>query len=99
MKRPSHVQLQWRRMTTAMSAISLNHDSDTVYTPPRLPPYLKNVYDLKPVVDVPNDEEVKGIHAVIRAASNASQSEHMLILSSIFFGHLFTTSSSWDVRS
>jgi hypothetical protein len=88
MKRPSHVQIQWRRMTTTMartSAISLNHNSDTIYTPPSLPPYLKNVYDLKPFVGVPNDEEVKGIHAVIRAASNVSQSEHMLTLSSIFW--------------
>ncbi|CUA74391.1 hypothetical protein RSOLAG22IIIB_11185 [Rhizoctonia solani] len=36
--------------------------------PPELPAYLKNVYDLKPVIGVPSDTEVMGIHSVIDAA-------------------------------
>ncbi|CAE6455607.1 unnamed protein product [Rhizoctonia solani] len=40
--------------------------------PPDLPAYLKNVYDLKPIIGVPNDEEVIGIHAVIQVANRVS---------------------------
>ncbi|CAE6477836.1 unnamed protein product [Rhizoctonia solani] len=36
--------------------------------PPELPVYLKNVYDLKPIVGAPRDDEVIGIHAVMNAA-------------------------------
>ncbi|KAG8730791.1 hypothetical protein FRC11_005799, partial [Ceratobasidium sp. 423] len=43
-----------------------------VCRPPDLPAYLKNVYDLKPIVGVPSDEEVIGIHAVMQAANRAS---------------------------
>lgn len=50
-------------------------DSDCVYTPPQLPEYLKNVYDLKQIVGTPSDEEMKGIHAVIRVAAHMSQSK------------------------
>lgn len=48
-------------------------DSSPVYTPPLLPEYLKNVFDLKPIVGTPNDTEMKGIHAVIRVAAHMSQ--------------------------
>ncbi|KAJ1300488.1 hypothetical protein OPQ81_005302 [Rhizoctonia solani] len=43
-----------------------------VCSPPELPTYLKNVYDLKPIVGLPNDAEVIGIHTVIQAANRAS---------------------------
>lgn len=54
-----------------MARVSVDKSSQT-YEPPRLPEYLRNVFDLKPVVGVPSDEEVIGIHAVIRAAYNVS---------------------------
>lgn len=47
--------------------------SNLVSTPPQLPEYLRNIYDLKPIVGVPDDEEVIGIQAVIRATSNMWQ--------------------------
>ncbi|KAH7335838.1 hypothetical protein B0J17DRAFT_719482 [Rhizoctonia solani] len=40
--------------------------------PPELPTYLRNVHDLKPIVGVPSDADVIGIHAVIQAANRAS---------------------------
>ncbi|KAH7335846.1 hypothetical protein B0J17DRAFT_56042 [Rhizoctonia solani] len=40
--------------------------------PPELPASFKKVYDLKPVVGVPRDDEVIGIHAVIHAADRVS---------------------------
>ncbi|CUA67634.1 hypothetical protein RSOLAG22IIIB_07492 [Rhizoctonia solani] len=42
-----------------------------VLLPPKLPPYLKSVYDLKPLVGIPKDDEVIAIHAVIRMAQKA----------------------------
>ncbi|KDN47197.1 hypothetical protein RSAG8_03676, partial [Rhizoctonia solani AG-8 WAC10335] len=41
--------------------------SQTILTPPDLPSYLGAVHDLRPIVGKPTDEEIKGIHAVIRA--------------------------------
>ncbi|KAG8702543.1 hypothetical protein FRC08_003417 [Ceratobasidium sp. 394] len=38
--------------------------------PPVLPPFLASTYDLKPVEGVPGDEEVKMVHAVIRALND-----------------------------
>lgn len=46
-----------------------------IYTPPELPGYIANSYDLKPVEGVPSDDEVKLIHAVIRAVENVSHGE------------------------
>ncbi|CAE6418489.1 unnamed protein product [Rhizoctonia solani] len=43
-----------------------------ISTPPELPTYLKNVCDLKPILGVPSDAEVIGVHDVILAASRAS---------------------------
>lgn len=48
-------------------------DSQPIYTPPPLPGYLKNVHDLNPIVGTPSDEEIKEIHAVMRAAAHMSQ--------------------------
>ncbi|CAE6423560.1 unnamed protein product [Rhizoctonia solani] len=48
-----------------------------VHSPPQLPLYLKKVYDLKPIVGVPSDEEVIGIHAVIRVANKVVDVEDM----------------------
>ncbi|CAE6425124.1 unnamed protein product [Rhizoctonia solani] len=43
-----------------------------VCSPPELPTYLKNVYDLKPIIGLPSDSEVVGIHDVMHAARKAS---------------------------
>ncbi|CEL58670.1 hypothetical protein RSOLAG1IB_08734 [Rhizoctonia solani AG-1 IB] len=40
--------------------------------PPDLPPYLRNIHDLKPITGSPTDDELLAIHAVVRAAQNAS---------------------------
>ncbi|CAE6424218.1 unnamed protein product [Rhizoctonia solani] len=48
-----------------------------VYLPPKLPPYLNKVYDLKPITGIPSDEEVIGIHAVIRVANKVVDVEDM----------------------
>lgn len=48
-----------------------------VYAPPRIPPYLADAYELKSVTGVPTDEEVKEIHAVIRAMEAVSHSEYL----------------------
>ncbi|CAE6504628.1 unnamed protein product [Rhizoctonia solani] len=45
-----------------------NYPPGQIYSPPELPSYLKNICDLKEIVGVPNDEEMFGIHAVIRMA-------------------------------
>lgn len=49
--------------------ISNQTRNDNTYVPPRLPSYLSATYELKPIVGVPNDEDVKAIHAVIRTAN------------------------------
>ncbi|KAH7335836.1 hypothetical protein B0J17DRAFT_668002 [Rhizoctonia solani] len=43
-----------------------------VSSPPDLPPYLRNIHDLKPITGPPTDDELLAIHAVARAAQNAS---------------------------
>ncbi|CAE6400714.1 unnamed protein product [Rhizoctonia solani] len=48
------------------------YPSGQVLSPPELPIYLKNVYDLQPIIGMPSDAEVVGIHAVIEAANKAS---------------------------
>ncbi|CAE6416734.1 unnamed protein product [Rhizoctonia solani] len=45
------------------------YPTSQVLYPPDLPTYLENVYKLKPIVGEPSDDEVIGIHAVIRVAS------------------------------
>ncbi|CAE6536233.1 unnamed protein product [Rhizoctonia solani] len=45
--------------------------SAQTHFPPELPPYLKSVYDLKPIVGIPSGDELIGIHAVIRMAQKA----------------------------
>ncbi|CEL58677.1 hypothetical protein RSOLAG1IB_08741 [Rhizoctonia solani AG-1 IB] len=49
------------------------YPSGQVCYPPELPAYLSNVYDLKPIVGLPSDAEVIGIHAVLYAARKASE--------------------------
>ncbi|KAF8598002.1 hypothetical protein BDV93DRAFT_512902 [Ceratobasidium sp. AG-I] len=44
-----------------------------IYTPPELPSYLLHAFELKPVVGIASDDEVKMIHAVIRAVENVSK--------------------------
>ncbi|CAE6377717.1 unnamed protein product [Rhizoctonia solani] len=40
--------------------------------PPELPTYLKHVHDLRPILGVPQDPELIGIHSVIYAANRVS---------------------------
>ncbi|KDN40472.1 hypothetical protein RSAG8_08092, partial [Rhizoctonia solani AG-8 WAC10335] len=59
-------------LTLAMAERPRWYPPAQVCAPPELPTYLKDVYDLKPIVGVPNDEEVIGIHSVIHAANHIS---------------------------
>ncbi|CAE6455621.1 unnamed protein product [Rhizoctonia solani] len=64
---------------------------DQTWTPPELPAFLKNVCDLKPIQGAPSDEEMIGIHAVVRVANKAADiqgiSDPTLIPQ--LLGHLF----------
>lgn len=46
-----------------------------VLVPPRLPPFLATLFDLKPISGSPSTEEVKLVHAAIRTLSTLLQSE------------------------
>ncbi|ELU36408.1 hypothetical protein AG1IA_09562 [Rhizoctonia solani AG-1 IA] len=56
-------------LTPTMSIVTVNQ----VYSPPELPQYLKDVYDLKAIVGIPTDDELVGIHSVIQMASKATE--------------------------
>ncbi|CAE6417357.1 unnamed protein product [Rhizoctonia solani] len=60
--------------------------------PPELPTYLKNVHDPQPIVGVPSDDEVVGIHTVIQAATRASNipGMHDPVLFMKLTDHLFS---------
>ncbi|CAE6469050.1 unnamed protein product [Rhizoctonia solani] len=60
--------------------------------PPELPVYLKQICDLKPVVGVPKDDEVIGIHSVVLAANKVSgvQGMHDSRLFMKLSDHLFS---------
>ncbi|ELU39541.1 laminin domain-containing protein [Rhizoctonia solani AG-1 IA] len=45
------------------------YPAEEVCEPPVLPPYLKAICDLQPIVGVPSDEEIIGVHAVVRVAN------------------------------
>lgn len=49
---------------------------DIVLVPPQLPPFLSVEFNLKPIVGTPSAEEVKLVHAVIRASSTFLHSEN-----------------------
>ncbi|CAE6358295.1 unnamed protein product [Rhizoctonia solani] len=62
------------------------------YVPPLLPDYLPKAYTLKTIIGVPKDEEVKGIHDVIRALDGLSTTVPTLYdakLSTQLAQHLF----------
>ncbi|CAE6416690.1 unnamed protein product [Rhizoctonia solani] len=59
------------------NVIKWRYPSGQLSSPPELPPYLKKVYDLKPVLGIPSDEEVIGIHAVIRVANQVVDVQDM----------------------
>ncbi|CAE6441340.1 unnamed protein product [Rhizoctonia solani] len=46
--------------------------STTVYNPPSLPAYLASTHHLKAISGVPSDEDIKAIHAVIKAVNGIS---------------------------
>ncbi|CUA74833.1 hypothetical protein RSOLAG22IIIB_05728 [Rhizoctonia solani] len=50
-----------------MISIRVSRTGESILIPPQLPDYLLAVHHLKPIVGKPVDEEVKAIHAVIRA--------------------------------
>ncbi|KAH7338632.1 hypothetical protein B0J17DRAFT_628060 [Rhizoctonia solani] len=58
-------------MTTETSQIP--RANEYVYKPPGMPEHLMATYNLKPIVGHPTDEDVKAIHAVIRAANVEAQ--------------------------
>ncbi|CAE6473817.1 unnamed protein product [Rhizoctonia solani] len=62
-----------------------------VCTPPDLPQYLRNVYDLKTIVGVPSNEEIIQIHAVIRVANQVINIPgiHDAVLHARLSQHLF----------
>ncbi|CAE6374402.1 unnamed protein product [Rhizoctonia solani] len=45
--------------------------NNLISSPPNLPAYLRDIYDLKPIFGTPSDDEVMGIHAVIQMAQKA----------------------------
>ncbi|CAE6374438.1 unnamed protein product [Rhizoctonia solani] len=53
------------------------HLNGQILSPPELPPYLKTVHDLKPILGAPSDEEVIGIHAVMRIANQVVDVEDL----------------------
>ncbi|ELU37136.1 hypothetical protein AG1IA_08847 [Rhizoctonia solani AG-1 IA] len=65
-----------REFETRLSPTSttMSERPNVVLPPPDLPPYLKNVHELKPIIGPPTDSELLAIHAVVRAAQNASNS-------------------------
>ncbi|KDN34436.1 hypothetical protein RSAG8_12468, partial [Rhizoctonia solani AG-8 WAC10335] len=67
------------------------YPANQVFSPPELPPYLKSVNLLQPVVGAPNDEELIGILSVIRAAQKAAEIPGMgnCLLISRLSEHLF----------
>jgi hypothetical protein len=50
-----------------------------MYAPPDLPSYLSDTFDLKPVVGVPSDNEVKLIHAAIRALDEVANRKYPVL--------------------
>ncbi|CAE6416667.1 unnamed protein product, partial [Rhizoctonia solani] len=48
-----------------------------VCLPPELPPYLKKIRDIKPIIGIPSDEEVIGIHTVVRVANRVVDVQDM----------------------
>ncbi|KAF8600142.1 hypothetical protein BDV93DRAFT_286204 [Ceratobasidium sp. AG-I] len=62
-----------------------------VYKPPQLPDHLFNIFNLKPVVGIPTDEEVKLIHSAMRAAENTPHLPALFnpALSTDLANHLF----------
>ncbi|KDN39290.1 hypothetical protein RSAG8_08925, partial [Rhizoctonia solani AG-8 WAC10335] len=55
----------------------ISQTNDCVYTPPALSAHLATIYDLKPIVGQPTGEEVKTIHAAIRAVNAEAQIPHL----------------------
>ncbi|KAH7335742.1 hypothetical protein B0J17DRAFT_52666 [Rhizoctonia solani] len=68
-----------------------SYPADQVFAPPELPPYIISVYNLQPIVGVPNDEELIGIFSVIRAAQKVAEIPGMgnSVLLSRLSEHLF----------
>ncbi|KAH7338582.1 hypothetical protein B0J17DRAFT_657710 [Rhizoctonia solani] len=65
---------QFQGLSTMTTEASQNSQANEyVYTPPALPVHISRLYDLKPIVGQPADEEVKAIHAVIRTVDAGSR--------------------------
>ncbi|KAG8684860.1 hypothetical protein FRC11_011494, partial [Ceratobasidium sp. 423] len=76
-----------------------SHLAEPVYLPPELPPYLRSVQNLKPIVGIQNDEELIGILAVVRAAQKGAEISGMAdyVLISRLSEHLFEVQLEHDV--
>ncbi|CAE6423358.1 unnamed protein product [Rhizoctonia solani] len=65
--------------------------AEQVLLPPDIPPYLEHLYKLNPVVGVPSDDELIGIHSIIRATQKMAEIPGMgdPVLLSLLSEHLF----------
>ncbi|CAE7207585.1 unnamed protein product [Rhizoctonia solani] len=54
-----------------------NNSHETTLVPPQLPPFLANVFNLKPIVGNPSCEEVKLVHEAVRALHNFPQTSEL----------------------
>ncbi|CAE6512418.1 unnamed protein product [Rhizoctonia solani] len=54
-------------LISTMTLMKLSRSGETILLPPPIPAYLSDMYNLKPIVDKPTDEDVKTIHAIIRS--------------------------------
>jgi hypothetical protein len=61
------------------SSIRVSKLGDLVLVPPQLPGYLSAVHELKPIMGMPAERDVKAIHATIRSLNALVQSKHTLL--------------------
>ncbi|CAE7207576.1 unnamed protein product [Rhizoctonia solani] len=52
-----------------MSAVNNSHDAVSL-VPPELPPFLANMFNLKPILGNPSPDEVKVVHEAVRTLNN-----------------------------
>ncbi|CAE6419199.1 unnamed protein product, partial [Rhizoctonia solani] len=69
---PNRPFASFSKAALAMAAHPGWYPPRQVCSPPELPAYLREAYALKPIVGIPNDDEVIGIHSVIHAVNQVS---------------------------
>ncbi|KDN38371.1 hypothetical protein RSAG8_09575, partial [Rhizoctonia solani AG-8 WAC10335] len=65
--RDDSTTINWKS-SRIISAMIDSHETSLI--PPQLPPFLANVFNLKPILGNPNREEVKLVHEAVRALNN-----------------------------